>query len=81
MASVWMRVRWKLFSLGISPRAFMMRSFHGLASFYRQFIRNFNSIVAPMTEVIKGSSFQLNPKAQMAFEEVKIKLTQALVLT
>ena len=33
-----------------------------------------------MTEVIKGSSFQWNPKAQAAFEEVKRRLTQALVL-
>ena len=33
-----------------------------------------------MTEVLKGSSFSWNPKAQAAFEEVKEKLTQAPVL-
>jgi len=32
--------------------------------------------MAPMTEVIKGTSFQWNPKAQAAFEEIKLKLTQ-----
>jgi len=57
-----------------------VRSFHGLASFYRRFIRNFSTILSPMTEVLKGSSFSWNPKAQAAFEEVKEKLTQVPVL-
>jgi len=57
-----------------------VRSFYGLASFYRWFIRNFSTIMAPMTEVIKGTSFEWTPKAQTAFEEVKSKLTEALVL-
>ena len=57
-----------------------VRSFHGLASFYRRFVQNFSTIVAPMTEVLKGKTFEWNEKANLAFEEIKIRLTQAPVL-
>jgi len=35
--------------------------------------------MAPMTELIKGSSFNWIFKAQYAFEEIKSELTQALI--
>ena len=38
-------------------------SFHGLTSFYRWFVKNFSTIMAPMTKMIKGTSFRWNPKA------------------
>jgi len=36
--------------------------------------------MAPVTEVIKGTSFKWTPKAQSAFDEVKKKLTHAPIL-
>jgi len=58
-----------------------VRAFHGLASFCRRFIRSFSTIMAPMIEVIKGTSFQWTPKEQSAFEEIKRRLTQEPILS
>ncbi|GKA88826.1 gag-pol polyprotein [Tanacetum coccineum] len=57
-----------------------VRSFHGLASFYRRFVKNFSTLVAPMTEITKLKQFAWNPQAQAAFEELKNQLSSAPLL-
>ncbi|GJU20385.1 putative CCCH-type zinc finger family protein [Tanacetum coccineum] len=57
-----------------------VRSFHGLASFYRRFFPNFSSIIAPLTDCMKGKSFVWMKEAKLAFQVVKEKLTTTPIL-
>ena len=52
-----------------------VRSFHGLASFYRHFVKDFSTIAAPLIEVIKKSvGFKWEEAQEMHFIFLKKKL-------
>ncbi|GKE12382.1 RNA-directed DNA polymerase [Tanacetum coccineum] len=54
-----------------------IRSFNGLASFYRRFIQNFSSIITPLTECMKVGRFTWISEAVKAFDILNAKVTEA----
>ncbi|WVZ61646.1 hypothetical protein U9M48_011487 [Paspalum notatum var. saurae] len=58
-----------------------LRSFLGLAGYYRRFIKDFSKIAKPMTSLTKkNASFTWGPKCEEGFQELKKLLTTAPVL-
>ena len=59
-----------------------VRSFLGLASYYRKFIRGFAGIVSPLHELTeKSRDFVWSESCQAVFEELKSKLQTAPILS
>ena len=60
---------------------FEIRSFLGLAGYYRRFIENFSRIAAPMTRLTrKEVKFDWDDRCEEAFQELKRRLTSAPIL-
>ena len=58
-----------------------IRSLLGLAGYYRRFIEGFSKLAKPMTALLeKNAKFVWSEKCQASFEELKKRLTIALVL-
>lgn len=57
------------------------RSFHHLASFYRRFVPQFSSLMAPITDCIRDGKFVWTPTVDRAFHDIKDKLCSTPILT
>uniref|UniRef100_A0A8C5PKT4 Gypsy retrotransposon integrase-like protein 1 n=1 Tax=Leptobrachium leishanense TaxID=445787 RepID=A0A8C5PKT4_9ANUR len=59
-----------------------VQSFIGFCNFYRKFIRNFSTIIRPLTRLTKQDvTFSWTEDAQKAFHKLKNMFTQAPILT
>jgi hypothetical protein len=66
-----------------SPRNILeVRSFHGLASFYRKFIRNFSGISTAMIDTVKKRHkyFHWTEEAEKSFNMLKRKIIEQPIL-
>jgi hypothetical protein len=58
-----------------------IRSFLGLAGYYRRFIENFSKIAKPMTNLLKKTNeFEWTPECELSFHTLKQNLTTTPVL-
>ena len=59
-----------------------VRSFLGLAGYYRRLVKGFSIIASPLTQLLrKGVKFEWTNKCQDSFEQLKEMLVEAPVLT
>ena len=59
-----------------------VRSFLGLAGYYRTFVKGFSMTAAPMTRLLqKNVKYEWSEKCQKSFDKLKAFLTEAPVLT
>jgi len=65
-----------------SPKSvFEIRSFLGLAGYYRRFIEGFSMLALPLTQLTrKGQAYVWDAKCEKSFQELKKRLTSAPVL-
>jgi hypothetical protein len=57
-----------------------LRGFIGLIGYYRKFMKNYGTLVKPLTNLLKKKQFAWSDEAQAAFELLKVSMSSTLVL-
>ena len=59
-----------------------VRSFLGMAGYYRRFVKDFSKIASPLTQLLrKNHKFDWTSKCEASFQELKNRLVTTPVLT
>ena len=57
-----------------------LRSFLGLYTYYRRFVRGFSQLITPLTDLTKKGAFSWGEGAQASFEKLKEVMSSCPVL-
>ncbi|XP_058784315.1 uncharacterized protein LOC131659094 [Vicia villosa] len=65
-----------------TPRSLThLRGFLGLTGFYRRFVKNYATLAAPLTDLLRSTKFEWSTEAAVAFTELKKRMTDMPVLS
>ena len=74
--------RWQQFEIGLPPtKVAELRSFLGLANYYRKFIKGYSKVACPLTDLLKKErKWEWDAECQATFQKLKDVTTSELIL-
>jgi hypothetical protein len=63
-----------------SRRITELKSFMGLCTYYRRYVKGFSQLTAPLTDLTKKGAFEWSYEAQAVFDRIKYIMSSCPVL-